>query len=73
MARWAIWIGGLLVFLVAWRVTVLYELAPWADYGVRGLCILGVTVTCTAAWFPSQVGSESQVSRLRADPSSILR
>ena len=72
--------SGLLVCLVTWRVTVLYELAPWADYGVRGLGILSVAVICTELLTPSQVRSESEVSRLRADveslradPSSILR
>ena len=41
-----------MVCLVTWRVTVLYELAPWADYGVRGLGILSVAVICAELLTP---------------------
>ena len=71
MARWAILIGGLLVFLVTWRVTVLCEFAPWVDFGVRGLGFLSAAVICAELFTPSQVRSESEVSRLRADVESL--
>ena len=78
-ARWTVLLGAFLVILAAAWLSRLWELDSWAHYGLRGVVLVGCVAAVhvgLAPWPDSEAPApqaESELSALRADPSSILR